>query len=184
MTAFYFVSFLTAAMTFGLYLWAKRRPVGQRMTWGEAFVGGMVIFGYMVLIYGVLPNQWLQWCDGALKWRSDKTGIPLGDLHYWRFGLFGHTWWHLSLLHNNRRYLWIFPVDKGVLFPNGITFFGRGKLGINAQSMRDIGATVIYGAMIGLHFKGWLWWQKRGQLKPATHELPTSAYGRPLVRKV
>ena len=28
----------------------------------------------------------------------------------------------------------------------------------------------------------WLWWQKRGAAKPATPELETSAYGRPLVR--
>jgi hypothetical protein len=28
-----------------------------------------------------VPNAWLQWCTSGLKWRSDKTGIPLGPLH-------------------------------------------------------------------------------------------------------
>lgn len=188
MTAFFFAIFLTIAATTGLYLWGKRRPVGASLSWGEAYAGGLFVLTYFVLIYGILPNQWLQWCDGPLKWRSDKIGIPLGPLHHWRFSLnvfgthiLGFT---LDLLKNGRRYFGFLPVDKGVLFPNGITFFGRGKLAFNAQDMRDIVAVMIYGVSIGLHLKGWLWWQKRGQAKPVTRELPTSAYGRPLVRKV
>ena len=43
------------------------------------FVGALFIFFYLLLIYGILPNWWLQWCDGPLKWRADKTGIPLGS---------------------------------------------------------------------------------------------------------
>jgi hypothetical protein len=183
-TIFYTMVVVTTLVTYALYLWAKRRPVGKVMTWGEAFVAAMAIFAYFILIYGLLPNQWLQWCDSGLKWRSDKIGIPLGPLHYWRFGLFGHTWFHLRLLQNNRKYLGFLPVNKGLLFPSGITFFGRGKLNVNAQTCRDIVAVVIYGVSIGVQFKGWLWWQKRGEGRPAIAELPTSAYGRPLVRKV
>jgi len=183
-TAFYFAVFLTVVSTAFLYWWAKRRPVGKEMTWGEAFVGALFIFFYLLLIYGILPNWWLQWCDGPLKWRADKTGIPLGDLHYWKVGAFHHTLWHLTLLKNNRRYFGFLPVNKGVLWPTGLTFFGRGKVAINAQACRDIGSTLIYGIMIGVHFKGWLWWQKRDQAKVRVPELPTSAYGRPLVRKV
>ena len=185
MTAFVFVIFLTVASSSVIYLWGRRRPVGKPLTWGEAFVGGLFLFGYLVLIYGVLPNQWLQWCDGPLKWRSDKLGIPLGPLHHWRVG-YGHgrTLFTLDLLKNNRRYLGFLPVDGGRAWPHGITFFARGKIAFNAQDMRDIGATLIYGIMLGVHFKGWLWWQKRAQAAPATAELPTSAYGRPLVKKV
>jgi hypothetical protein len=183
-TAFYTAVIFTILSTYGLYLWAKRRPVNATMTWGEAFVGALFVFGYMVLIYALLPNAWLQWVTGALKWRTDKIGIPLGPLHYWRFGVFGHTLWRLRLIRNGRRYLWIFPVNKGVLFPTGITFFGRGKINVNAGAIGDTVSVLIYGIMLGVHFKGWLWWQKRGQAKTTARELPTSAYGRPLVRKV
>ncbi len=184
MTAFYFDLFLSVAFTLALYWWAKRRPVGKRLTWGEAFVGALVAFAYMIVIYALLPNAWLQWCTGALKWRSDKTGIPLGPLHHWRFNIAGTHIFTLNLLKNNRKYLGFLPVDKGLLWPKGITFFGRGKLGVNAQTIQDVGAVLIYVVAIGVHFKGWLWWQKRDQVKAATPELPTSAYGRPLVRKV
>jgi hypothetical protein len=187
-TSFYTMIVLTVVFTAGLYWWAKRRPPGRAVTWGEAFVGAVVVFAYFVLIYGLLPNQWLEWCDGALKWRSDKIGIPLGPLHHERIAPIIFGWrpftWNVNLLRNNRRYLGFLPVNKGLLFPGGITFFGRGKLNVSAQSCRDIGATIIYAVMIGVQFKGWLWWQKRGEGRVATAELPTSAYGRPLVRKV
>ncbi len=184
MTAFLLTILVTVLATAGLYWWAKRRPVGAPLTWGEAFVGALVVFAYMLLVYGVLPNQWLQWCDGPLKWRSDKLGIPLGPLHHWRFGIANTHIFTLDLLKNGRRYLGFLPVDKGAAWPHGITFFGRGKINFNAQTMRDIVASLIYVIMLGVHFKGWLWWQKRDQLKVTTPELPTSAYGRPLVRKV
>ena len=50
--------------------------------------------------------------------------------------------------------------------------------------MRDIGATVVYGFSVTLQFMGVAWYQKRGKAAAATKELPTSAYGRPLARKV
>ncbi len=170
MTAFVFAILLTAVMTGILVGWARRRPPGSSLTWGEAYVGALFVFVWLLVIYGVLPNQWLQWCDGPLKWRSDKLGIPAGPLGW--------------PLHNGRRYLGFLPYDKGTFFPRGITFFGRGKLAFNAQDMRDIVAALIYMVMIGINAKGWLWWQARGKARPATPELPTSAYGRPLVKKV
>ena len=108
-----------------------------------------------------------------------QDGHPARAAHY--FNLWG---WKVHLLRNNRKYLGFLPVDKGVLWPHGITFFGRGKIALNAQAVGDIGATLIYVVGLGVNVKGWLWWQKRGQVRPATPELPRSAYGRPLVKKV
>ena len=184
MTSFYFTLFLSVCASAGLWWYARRRPVGKAISWGEAFVGALVVFTYMLLIYALLPNAWLQWCTGSLRWRSDKTGIPLGPLHHWRVDAFGSHIFTLNLLHNNRKYLGFIPVDKGVLWPKGITFFARGKIAVNAQTIQDVGATLIYVVALGVHFKGWLWWQKRGEGKAATPELPRSAYGRPLVKKV
>jgi len=169
-TAFIFAILLAAGMTGILYWWGRHRPQGASLSWGEAYVGGLFVFMWFLVLYGVLPNQWLQWCDGPLKWRSDKVGIPAGPIGWF--------------LQNNRKYLGFIPYQKGVFWPHGITFFGRGKLAFNAQDLRDIVATIIYGVASGVQMKGWLWWQARHKTRPATQELPTSAYGRPLVKKV
>ena len=184
MTAFAFAILLTVVMTGIIALYARRRPVGSPLSWGEAFIGALFVFAYMLVLYGVLPNAWLQWCDGPLKWRSDKIGIPLGLLHHWRVNVGSTHIFTLNWLRNGHKYLGFLPVDKGLLFPHGITFFGRGKVTFTAQDMRDIVATVIYGVVVVVNVKGWQAWQARGKTKVATPELSTSAYGRPLVRKV
>jgi hypothetical protein len=63
-----------------------------------------------------------------------------------------------------------------------ITFFGRGRILVTKQAVKDIIATVVYVVAIGGQVYLWAWWQKRGQRKeqPAVE---TSAYGRPLVRR-
>jgi hypothetical protein len=182
-TSFYFWLLFSIASTLGFYLYGRRRPVGKGVTWGEAFIASFAVFAYMMVIYALLPNAWLQWVTGALRWRADKTGIPLGPLHHWRVDIGTTHIFTLNLIQNGHRYLGFIPVDKGVMWPKGITFFGRGKLGVSAATIGDIGATLIYVVALGVQIKGWLWWQKRGQARPTTLELPRSAYGRPLVKK-
>jgi len=169
-TAFVFALVLAVALTGAIAWWGLRHPPNMNLTWGEAFVAALVVFGWMIVIFGVLPNQWLQWSDGPLRWRSDKIGIPAGPLG-----------WPLT---NGNKYLGFIPFDKGTFWPHGITFFGRGRITFTAQDLRDIVAALIYVvALVGLII-GWLAWQARGKAKPATPELPSSAYGRPLVRNV
>ena len=184
MTSFYFNLFLAIAATLAFYFYGRRRPVGKPITWGEGFLGAGAVFAYMIIIYALLPNSWLQWVTGALRWRADKIGIPLGPLHHWRVDAGSTHLFTIDWLRNNHKYLWFLPVNKGVLWPKGITFFGHGKLAVSAATIGDIGSTLIYVVALGVHIKGWLWWQKRGQAKPATPELPRSAYGRPLLKKV
>jgi hypothetical protein len=73
------------------------------------------------------------------------------------------------------------PFGKS-FFEDGITFFGRGRVLVTKEAIRDIIAIVIYGVVLGMNIFLWAQWQKRGQKKeqPA---LETSQYGRPLVRK-
>jgi hypothetical protein len=54
-------------------------------------------------------------------------------------------------------------------------------LDITLAALGDVVATLIYGGFLGLHIYMFSWWQKRGRVKPA--ELPTSTFGRPLVRR-
>ena len=178
MTSFYTMLFLAVGSTAGLYVYGRLRPVGKPITWGEGILAALGIFAYLALIYALLPNAWLQWATGGLRWRPDKTGIPLGPLHY--TDLWG---WRFHILQNNRKYLGFIPVDHGVVWPHGITFFGRGKIAVNAQNIGDSVAALIYIVFLGVQLYGWLWWQKRGRVRVATPELPRSAYGRPLVKK-
>ncbi|CAA9243771.1 MAG: hypothetical protein AVDCRST_MAG10-1821 [uncultured Acidimicrobiales bacterium] len=64
-----------------LYVGA-RRPIGTPVTWGEAMVGGTWVFGIMMLAYGIVPHQWLNYADNELLWRPDKllVGISSGGV--------------------------------------------------------------------------------------------------------
>ncbi len=148
--------------------YAKRRPVGTPVTWGEAIVSGVFIFGVMFLAYGIVPHQFLNWADSELKWRPDAIGIPLG--WFGKDGFLGSRG-----LGNS----------KNVLFGDGIKFFGRGKIEFNKESFRDIVAATIYIVFLGGQIVLWGKWQNRGKIAEAKQKaIPTSStYGRPLVKK-
>lgn len=59
-----------------------RRPIGTPLTWGEAMVAGTWVFGIMMLAYGIVPHQWLNYADNELLWRPDKllVGISSGGV--------------------------------------------------------------------------------------------------------
>ena len=161
------VAFVAAVVVTGLMIAivvvvARRRPPGRPVTWGEGLIAGTFVFGLMLMFYGVVPDRWLRLADGELKWRSDKFGIPVGGI-----AIGGH---HLF----KKPYL---------LFPKGLPL-SHGHLLISAQAVRDVFATVIYAVFIGGQLFAWSWWQRRGRVKPPVPALPTSAYGRPLMRKV
>jgi len=162
------VAFLTSlvivvVITVAVMQYGKRRPVGTPLTWGEAMFGAAVVFFAIFLIYGVVPHQWLAYADSELGWRSDKVGIPTGPLGV----VFGHT--------ENT----LFSNEGNVLFPEGVPLM-NGYFVITAQAVRDVVAAGIYIVALGLQM--WLWskWQNRGKVKPK--EIPTSAFGRPLVK--
>ena len=155
------VSFIASLIITGLLIAvivreARRRVPGTPLTWGEAFVAATVLFALMLMIYGIVPDQFLRWADGPLAWRSDKIGIPMG------------------------------PLPGGgadnLLFDKGIEFGGRGRIIITAQVLRDIIVAGMYVVFLVLQFMGWIWWQNRGKKKPQA-AIATSAYGRPLLRQ-
>jgi hypothetical protein len=163
-TAFLASIVVTVLLT-GAVIWeAKRRPPGSKLTWGEAFLAGLFVFGLLLMIYGVVPDRWLRFADSELKWRTDKIGIPMGPM--------GH-FLHDQLGIGN---------SKNVIAPNGVKFFGRGKILISAHIIEDLIATVIYGIGLVGHVIMIMWWQGRGKKPKAGALAKTSAYGRPLVR--
>jgi len=162
-TAFIFSIVVTAVLTVMVVQMAKRRPPGTPLTWGEAFAGGLVVFFLLLMVFGVVPDRWLRYADGELKWRIDKLGIPLGP-----FG---------SVLHDQ-----LGIGSHNVIFANGIKFGGGGRVQVSAKILEDIIVTIIYGVALTGQIVMWRWWQRRGRhvAQPAIAE--KSAYGRPLVR--
>ncbi|MDP8975126.1 MAG: hypothetical protein M3N28_01925 [Actinomycetota bacterium] len=76
MVAFVTSLLITALMCLVVFVVGRTRPPGKRLTWGEALVAGVFVFGLLLLLYGIVPNQWLLWADNELGWRKDAFGIP------------------------------------------------------------------------------------------------------------
>ena len=91
------------------------------------------------------------------------------------YGVVPHQW--LAWADNELQW----RADRLVLGPGNIVETAL-PFTVTYQTIRDILAAGIYIVFFGLHIGVWILWQKRGQQKPK--ELPTSPFGRPLVRKV
>ena len=170
MVAFY-GSLLALIVSLGLVMaYGKRRPVGTPLTWGEAMFGSLILFGIMVLAYGIVPDVFIKWASGKyLNWRSDAIGIPAGKLQD-----------ILPKRLNNHFY----NHERNVFFPNGITFFGRGRIMLSKEQIRDVIAATLYIVFLGVHMKLWVMWQNRNKKAAELAKLePSSSFGRPLVKK-
>jgi len=67
-------------MSYGIFWYAKRRPVGTPVTWGEAMLGSAYVFFLSFLAYGVIPHQWLTLAENELSWRADRIVFGPGDI--------------------------------------------------------------------------------------------------------
>jgi len=90
------------------------------------------------------------------------------------YGIVPHQW--LAWADNELKW----RKDKVLLGPGDIIQQAL-PFEVSYEALRDIVAVGIYGVMLVLHVALWMIWQNRGKAKPA--ELPTSPYGRPLVRR-
>lgn len=59
-------------MTWAVLWYAKRRPVGTPVSWGEAAWGSAYVFFLSFLAYGIIPHQWLTLAENELSWRADR----------------------------------------------------------------------------------------------------------------
>jgi hypothetical protein len=137
-----------------IFPYAKRRPVGTPLTWGEAMVAGTYVFFLMWWAYGTVPHLWLTWTSNELNWRP--------DVMLWNYEMWGRT-------------------PFGFLEPQESSPEGWFPMTITMQTVRDLIVVLIYvGFLAG---QMWLWavWQKRGSKVSA--EVATSDFGRPLVKK-
>ncbi|MGH9246089.1 MAG: hypothetical protein ACRD29_17595 [Acidimicrobiales bacterium] len=155
-------SFLVGMVGIGAILWyGRRREIGAGLTWGEAIAGSTFAFFLMFWWYGVIPHQWLTWSGNELNWRPDALLFQPGD-------------WN-SFLDDVLNF--VLP-GSDYEFPGTLPPFTMSK-----ETVAHIIVTVIYGVALGAHVFLFMWWQGRGQRREkALATVPTSRYGRPLVR--
>ncbi len=67
-------------MSFGVFIYARRRPVGTPVTWGEAMVGSVYVFFLAFMAYGVIPHQWLTLAENEWGFRADRILYGPGDI--------------------------------------------------------------------------------------------------------
>lgn len=146
---------LVLVLGFGVMaFFAKRRPIGTPLSWGEAMVAGTFVFLLFWWAYGVVPHFLLMWADNELNWRPD---VALSD-YSWFGGI------SLGFFESQEAGGW-FPVS------------------INMKHIRDLLVVLLYVVLLGINIYLFAWWQKRGTAAAKATELVTSDFGRPLVRK-
>ena len=80
MVAFVMSFVVALAGMAGVMAYARRRPVGAQLTWGEAIAAATFTFALMFWAYGVVPHQWLQWANNELRWTPSKRLLGPGDV--------------------------------------------------------------------------------------------------------
>ena len=63
---------VTLAMCGAFVAYSYVRPADRPTTWGEAMVGSVFIFMLFVLLFGILPDQWIDYADNDLAWTNEK----------------------------------------------------------------------------------------------------------------
>ena len=67
-------------MAVAIFWYAKRRPVGTSVTWGEAMVGAVWVYFLAFLAYGVIPHQWLTLAENEWGFRGDRILYGPGNI--------------------------------------------------------------------------------------------------------
>jgi hypothetical protein len=78
--AFLFSLFLTTGLALLALPYAKRRPAGTPVSWGEAMLGATYVFALLFLAFGVVPHQWIDHADKNLGWTKSKLVFGPFDL--------------------------------------------------------------------------------------------------------
>ena len=72
----FFISLILCVVAFVIFLKVKARPKSELpATWAQSMLGALAVFALFLLIYGVVPHEWLTWCDSKLGLRSDKIEL-------------------------------------------------------------------------------------------------------------
>lgn len=79
MVAFITALVITIGMTAGIFVYADRRPADQPTTWGEAMIGSAYVFMLLILWFGILPDQFVDWVDSE-GWNNERFFVGPGAI--------------------------------------------------------------------------------------------------------
>ena len=144
----------------------------------QAFIVSFV--ATLVLSLAIIPYGKRRPVDKPLLWGDALLGATyLFGLLFLAFGVVPHQW----IDHADKDLGW--SRDKVIYGPGDIlkpeSAGGWNPITLQYEAVRDIVVVLIHVVFFGLYIYLAVWWQKRGEVKPK--ELPTSTYGRPLVKK-
>ena len=117
------------------------------------------------------------------KRRAPGTPLSWGEANVAAFYVFFVMFLAWGILPHQ----WLTYADKDLQWRKDKILFGPGDIvdklpfTVTYEVIRDLIAVGIYGITLGGMIALWAIWQNRGKEKPK--EIPTSAYGRPLVKK-
>ena len=144
----------------------------------QAFLTALI--ATLVLSLAIIPYGKRRPVDAPFSWGEAMlaTTYIFGVL-FLAFGILPHQW----IDHADKDLGW--SKDKIIYGPGGIlkpeSAGGWNPITLQYEAVRDIVAVLIHAVLFVLYIYLAVWWQKRGDVKPK--ELPTSTYGRPLVKK-
>lgn len=144
----------------------------------QAFIVSFV--AATVLTLAIIPFGKRRPVDKPFLWGDALLASTyVFGLMFLAYGMVPHQW----IDHADKDLGW--SRDKLLLGPGEIlkpqSMGGWNPITLQYEAVRDIIVVVIHAFFFGLMIFVAVWWQKRGEVKPK--ELPTSTYGRPLVKK-
>lgn len=146
-----------------------------------AFIGSLLVTILVTAL--VFPMAKRRPVGTPLTWgEAMVASVWAFFLMFWVYGLVPHLW--LTWAGNELGW----RPDKLVYGPGSIlkpqSEGGWLPVTITYQTLRDIVAVLIYVVLLVGQVWLWIWWQNRGKRAAAASAVvPTSEYGRPLVRK-
>jgi predicted secreted protein len=144
----------------------------------QAFLTALI--ATLVLSLAIIPYGKRRPVGAPFSWgEAMLASTYIFGVLFLAFGILPHQW----IDHADKDLGW--SKDKIIYGPGGIlkpeSAGGWNPITLQYEAVRDIVAVLIHAALFGLYIYLAIWWQKRGEVKPK--ELPTSTYGRPLVKK-
>lgn len=132
---------------------------------------------------------------GGVVWYGKRR--PVGQPLSWGEAMLGavYIFWMLFLTYGILPHQFIDHADKNLGWSRDKLIFGPGgilkpqsaggwnPITLQYEAIRDTMVVLLHAVFFGLHMWLAVWWQKRGDADAKKKELPTSTYGRPLVKK-
>lgn len=73
-------SILMVVLILGALVLMRRPRPNRPSTWAESIAGAVVVFGSMLIAYGVIPHEWITFFDTYLQWTQTELLLQTGVL--------------------------------------------------------------------------------------------------------